>query len=600
MITSSEIRTKYLEFFKSKNHQIIPSASLVPANDPTVLFTTAGMHPLVPYLLGEKHPLGVRLANAQKCIRTGDIDEVGDNTHLTFFEMLGNWSLGDYFKKEAISWSFEFLTDKKWLGLPLDKLAFTCFEGDQNALKDTESAEIWMSLGVSKERIAFLPVEDNWWGPAGQTGPCGPDSEMFYWTEDSPAPDIFDPKDRRWIEIWNDVFMQYNKTTEGIFEKLPKPNVDTGMGLERILIALNAKKSVYETDLFLPIVQKIESLTNTNPLVQHSVLNKRVSLDLENKGEKIRIIADHARASSFIIADGVEPSNKDRGYVLRKLLRRAIVLAKQLNIKEDWFNDIFLIILQVFNGAYPELETEKEKILNVFKTENQKFGETLEKGLKEFEKFEKVDAKIAFNLYQSYGFPLELTLDLAKQKNQDIDYGDFEKEFNKHKELSRTASAGVFKGGLADHSEIIVKYHTATHLLNAALREVLGNSVVQKGSNITNERTRFDFSCQEKMSDEQKQKVENLVNDWILKDLEVKNQVMSKDEAQKLGAIGAFGEKYGQTVSVYTIVDKDGGVISREFCGGPHVEHTAVLGHFRITKEEAVASGIRRIKAVLE
>ena len=593
-MTSTELRKKYLDFFKSKGHTIIPSAPLVPANDPTVLFTTAGMHPLVPYLLGEQHPGGKRVTSAQKCIRTGDIEEVGDNVHLTFFEMLGNWSFGDYFKQEAIEWSWEFLTDKKWLGINPDQLAFSVFEGDKDAPRDEESAAIWKSLGAKPERLAYLPKADNWWGPAGETGPCGPDTEMFYWTGSKDAmPEKFDPEDGAWVEIWNDVFMQYNKTAAGKFETLKQRNVDTGMGLDRVLAVLNGHASVYDTELFTPMFE---------------VVGKSQPLTSNDEIKKIRIVLDHVRASVFIVADGVEPSNKDRGYVLRRLLRRSLVHGRLLGLRPNWLKALVGKVIEIYHETYHELVDDSEKIFGVILEEEKKFGKTLEKGLREFEKImrskspddTRISGTDAFNLYQSYGFPWELTSELAEQSGQKIARKEFEKEFKKHQELSRTASAGMFKGGLADHTEKIVRLHTATHLLNVGLRQVLGGEVWQKGSNITEERTRFDFTHPKKLTDEEKQKVEELVNGWIGADLPVKKEILSLEDARKLGAIGVFGEKYPDTVSVYSIVDpKTGDVISREFCGGPHVERTGVIGRFKIIKEEAISAGVRRIKAVV-
>ncbi|MDP3963089.1 MAG: alanine--tRNA ligase [bacterium] len=595
-MTSKELRKKYLEFFASKRHAVIPSAPLVPANDPTVLFTTAGMHPLVPYLIGEKHPAGRRLASVQKCIRTGDIDEVGDDTHLTFFEMLGNWSLGDYFKEDAIPWSFEFLTSKEWLGLPLERLAFSCFAGDADAPRDETSFALWLSRGVKKERIAFLGKEDNWWGPAGETGPCGPDTEMFYWIDEaSPAPQNFQDThtDPRWVEIWNDVFMEYNKTADGSFEPLAQKNVDTGMGLERTLAALGGKRSVYEADTLARVVEALRGHVHIPPAAS--------SQGGDGRDRKLRIMADHIRAAFFIIADGVEPSNKDRGYVLRRILRRSMVYARQFGMKQDWYLSAYQAVDTIMAEAYPEISGNRERIEGAIHDEAQKFGKTLEKGLKEFEKLKEVDGKIAFDLYQTYGFPWELTKDLAEQKGQAIDKGQFEAEFKKHQDLSRTSSAGQFKGGLADHSEKTVRLHTATHLMNKALRQVLGEHVWQKGSHINPERTRFDFTHPEKMTPEQIQNVEALVNGWIGRDLAVKKEIMPLQEARKLNAIGAFGEKYGQTVSVYTVHDpKTNEIISREFCGGPHVEHAGSIGKFKIIKEEAIAAGVRRIKAIVE
>lgn len=583
---SSEIRQKFLTFFQSKGHAVIPSAPLVPVNDPTVLFTTAGMHPLVPYLLGEPHPAGTRIVNVQKCIRTGDIDEVGDDTHFTFFEMLGNWSLGDYFKDDAIRWSFEFLTSPQWLGIPLKRLAFSCFAGDETAPKDEESASLWKSLGVPDERIAFLPRENNWWGPAGQTGPCGPDTEMFYWIDSTmPAPAKFDPTDSRWVEIWNDVFMQYRKTEQGTYELLAKPNVDTGMGLERTLAVLSGVRSAYETHLWLPLLDTLE---------------RQQTIALSDAERLIRIIADHTRAAAFIIVDGVEPSNKDRGYVLRRLLRRALVYARQLGMPLGWHRLLIEALLAEMGASYPELTERAETIRTVISAEETKFNTTLEKGLREFEKLDSIDGEGAFNLYQTYGFPWELTYELAKARGLNPERSAFESAFTKHKDLSRTASAGTFKGGLADHSDIVVRYHTATHLLHKALREVLGTHVVQKGSNINAERTRFDFSHPTKMTADELSRVQALVNGWIMRDLPMTREIMPKERALELGALGAFGEKYGDTVSVYTIQDPTTGeVVSREFCGGPHVERTGSIGTFTITKEEAISAGVRRIRATL-
>ncbi|MDE2311510.1 MAG: alanine--tRNA ligase [Patescibacteria group bacterium] len=592
-ITAQELRDKYLKFFQSKGHTIIPSASLVPENDPSVLFTTAGMHPLVPYLLGVSHPGGTRLTNVQKCIRTGDIDEVGDNTHLTFFEMLGNWSLGDYFKSDAIKWSFEFLTFSEYLGIPLERLAVSVFAGDNDAPRDEEAAEIWKMLGLKPGRIAYLPKENNWW-IAGNAGPCGPDTEMFYWIDDgTPAPENFQEteKDPRWVEIWNDVFMQFEKMPDGKLVPLKKKNVDTGMGLDRTLTVLNGQRSVYDTELFKPMWDVL-------------ALDQEVMSNDEIK--RARIVLDHVRASVFMVNDGVQPSNKDRGYVLRRLLRRALVMGRLLNLKYHWLEALIGKVVAGYAQAYPDLVDKANQTFDVILAEQKKFEATLEKGLKEFEKLikkssELIDGKTAFDLYQTYGFPWELTKELAEQSGQKIDKSQFEAEFKKHQELSRTASAGQFKGGLASHSEKIVRLHTATHLMNAALRQVLGGQVWQKGSNITEERTRFDFTHGQKMTEAEKSAVEALVNGWIERDFTVKKEIMTLDEARKLNAIGVFGEKYADTVSIYTVFDpKTGEVISREFCGGPHVEHTGVIGKFKIQKEEASSAGVRRIKAVVE
>ncbi len=590
-MTAHELRQLYLGFFKSKGHTIIPSASLVPANDPTVLFTTAGMHPLVPYLLGETHPQGKRLVSVQKCIRTGDIDEVGDDTHLTFFEMLGNWSLGDYFKEDAIAWSFEFLTDKKWLGLPLERLAFSCFAGDDNAPRDDESTKLWQSHGVAPERIAFLGKDDNWWGPAGQTGPCGPDTEMFYWSDDGSQPLLpFQEhhKDPRWVEIWNDVFMQYNKKADGAFEPLQQKNVDTGMGLDRTLAVLKGQRSVYDTELFKPMFDVVG-------LTKRIMTNDEVS--------KARVIVDHVRAATFMVGDGVEPSNKDRGYVLRRLLRRSMVHAKLLNLKHHWLKALVGQVITIYSEAYPELVAQSSRIFKSIEDEEDKFGTTLIPGIKmvEGEQLKQgfVTGAQASTLHQSYGIPLEVTTEIVRGMGGYIkDPQEFERNAVLHQELSRTSSAGVFKGGLADHTEEVIRLHTATHLMNAALRKVLGDHVWQKGSNITRERTRFDFTHPEKMTDEQKRGVEELVNGWIARDLTVRREVLPLEEARKLNAIGVFGEKYADTVSMYTVFDPvTGESVSREFCGGPHVEHTGVIGQFKIIKEEAVAAGIRRLKA---
>ncbi|NQV00951.1 MAG: alanine--tRNA ligase [Parcubacteria group bacterium] len=588
-MTSQEIRQKYLDFFKSKNHAIIPSASLIPENDPTTLFISAGMHPLVPFLMGEKHPQGNRLASVQKCIRTIDIDEVGNAYHHTFFEMLGNWSLGDYFKKQAIEWSFEFLT--KYLDIPIERLAVSVFEGDENAHLDEESINIWKSVGIPESRIAKLSKEDNWWGPAGQTGPCGPDTEMFYWNDDKePAPKDFDPKNTRWVEIWNDVFMEYNKTAEGEYEPLKQKNVDTGMGIERTLAVLNGLNDDYKTELFINQINKVEELSG-----------KKYE-ESEEITKAMRIVADHIKASVFIMADdkNIVPSNLDQGYVVRRLIRRAIRYGRMLNIdKELWTREIARIVIKDYKETYPELENNKEFILNNLDEEEQKFKKTLEKGLREFEK-----GADAFVLFSTYGFPIEMTQELAKEKGIEIDIEKFNEQMKKHQELSRTASAGKFKSGLADDSEETKKLHTAAHLLLAALRKVLGENVIQKGSNITPERLRFDFSHNEKLTDEQKQEVEKLVNETIKEDLQVICEEMSLDQAKEQGAMGIFESKYGEKVKVYAIGgSSDAGSepsFSREICAGPHVKHTGELGYFKITKEQSSSAGVRRIKAILE
>lgn len=567
-MNSKELRQKFLVFFQERGHSIIPSASLIP-KDATVLFTTAGMQPLVPFLLGEKHPDGKRLVNYQKCIRTGDIAEVGDDTHLTFFEMLGNWSLGDYWKKESITWSFDFLT--KEVGIPLERLAVTCFIGDENAPKDEESAQIWKDLGVSEKRIAFLPKEDNWWGPVGESGPCGPDTEIFYWKDNSqPAPEVFDPSNKNWVEIWNNVFMQYVKTQDGKYLESDQKNVDTGMGLERIVAVLNGKKSVYEIDVFEPIM---------NLFAGH--IDER----------KKRIIADHAKASVFLISDGVVPSNKDQGYVLRRLLRRMMVHLRQ--VEGLHFLEPIKKAIEIYRDLY---QINEETIIKVVTEEAEKFEKTLTAGLRAIEKITTIDGKQAFELYETYGFPLEVLEEMRVVDNREL----FFEELKKHQELSRTASAGMFKGGLADHEPATVKLHTAHHLLLAALQEMFGKQVKQRGSNINQERLRIDFSFDRKLTDEEKQKIEKRVNEFIASALAVEKQEMPLGEAEKIGAEMEFGVKYGNTVSVYFIKDKNGQAISKEFCGGPHVQNTSELGTFKILKEEASSQGVRRIKAILE
>jgi alanyl-tRNA synthetase len=577
MITSQELKEKYLKYFKDRGHEIIPSASLVPVNDPTVLFTTAGMHPLVPYLLGEKHPGGKRLADVQKCLRTGDIDEVGDDVHLTFFEMLGNWSLGDYWKKEMIGFSFDFLI--KELGIPLEKFGVTCFAGDADAPKDEESAAVWRDLGIAAERIAFLPKADNWWGPAGQSGPCGPDTEMFYWVGTEPAPKAFDPKDRRWVEIWNDVFMQYNKTLDDKFEELNQKNIDTGMGVERTIAVLNGYDNVFGIPVFQPIIAKIKELAKS----------------AEEK--PIRIIADHLRTATFILAEGIEPSNVERGYVLRRLIRRAVRFGRQLGIQGDFCHLIADAVIAEMSGDYPELAANQNFIAEQLIKEEKKFSETLEKGLREFNKLSSGDISghDAFILFSTYGFPLEITRELASEKGIKVDENGFDEEFKKHQALSRAGSEQKFKGGLADNSEITARMHTATHLLLAALRQVLGDQVFQKGANITAERIRFDFSYPEKMTASQLRQVEDLVNEQIGKRLEVVCEEIGLEEAKRQNAMGVFEHKYGEKVKVYTI-----GNFSKEICGGPHAKNTSELGHFKIQKEESSSSGVRRIKAILK
>lgn len=579
------IRDLYIDFFISKGHKQIPSAPVVPENDNTVLFNTAGMQPLIPYLSGKEHPYGKRLVDYQKCIRTNDLDEVGDSYHHTFFEMLGNWSLGDYFKKEAITWSFEFLT--KVLNIPVERLAVTVFEGNEIAPKDTEAKELWLSLGIKEERICETK-EDNWWPNLEMPGLCGPDSEMFYFRSDDEIPEKFDPEDNRWVEIWNDVFMQYNHKEDGTIETLKHKNVDTGMGLERVTAILEGVNDNYLSSIWKDIIEKICEISNTK---------------YEDNKESIRIISDHIRTSVFISADysGIKPSNVGQGYILRRLIRRSIRHAKKLNIdiSSNWDIEIAKLIINKYKKYYKELEENENVVYEVLTNEKNKFNKTIEKGLREFEKVTKdnndIDASTAFKLYDTYGFPLELTVELAHEKNIKVDEKGFEEKFKAHQELSRSSSAGQFKGGLGGNGEIETKYHTATHLLNAALKVVLGPDVHQRGSNITAERMRFDFNCDHKLSDEEKEKIENLVNTWIKESIPVTSEEMNKDEAIKSGAECMFIEKYPDIVTVYSI-----GNVSKELCGGPHVKNTSELGHFKIKKEEASSAGVRRIKAILE
>jgi len=584
--TRQELIKKYIEFFKKQNHKEIPSSSLIPENDPTVLFTTAGMHPLVPFLLGQKHPLGKRLVNVQKCIRTVDIEEVGDNVHHTFFEMMGNWSLGDYWKKDAIKMTLEFVT--KELKIPKEKLAVSCFSGDRNAGKDKESTEIWISLGIPKERIAFLGKEDNWWGPAGEYGPCGPDTEIFYYTGKKVSKE-FDPKDKKWVEIGNNVLMEYNKTKKG-YEKATQKNVDFGGGVERTLAILNGLDDNYQTSIFLPIIKEIEKISGKN-----YGQNKETT-------KAMRIISDHIKAATFILADPktIKPSNTEQGYVLRRLIRRAVRYGRNLGIKGNFTGKIAEKVIPIY-PEYEELKNNKKFIIQELSKEESRFNETLEKGLKKFEEIIKVgkkeiSGKDAFLLFQSYGFPVEMTQELVKEKGMKININEYNKEFQKHQELSRTATQGKFKSGLADNSEKTTKLHTATHMLNEALRIVLKDeNIRQKGSNINPERLRFDFNFPRKLTEEELKKVEDLINKKISEGLKVTREEMSLKEAIDSGAHGEFGVKYPEIVSVYTI-DK----FSKEICTGPHVSNTKEIGHFKIIKEESVAAGIRRIKAVVE
>lgn len=581
------IRDLYINYFVSKGHKQIPSSPVVPENDSSVLFNTAGMQPLIPYLMGEPHPYGTRLCDYQKCVRTNDLDEVGDKTHHTFFEMLGNWSLGDYFKKESITYSFEFLT--KVLNLPVEKLAVTVFEGDKDIPRDNVSAEIWKNLGISEDKIAFLGKDDNFW-IAGETGPCGGDTEIFYFRSNDKVPGKYDPNDSRWVEIWNNVFMEFYKDENGKVTELPKKNVDTGMGLERITAVVEGVDDNYKTSIWKNIIATIEEISNKK------YANNELSM---------RIIADHIRTAVFISSDpaSIKPSNTDQGYILRRLIRRAIRHAKKLEIdlNSNWEEKIANVIIEEYKNYYPEVINNKDVVLEVLKTEKIKFGRTLEKGLKEFEKMtsnlseKKLNKDLAFKLYDTYGFPIELTKELADELNIEVDVDGFKEKFKAHQELSRKGMGTKFKGGLASTSDINIKYHTATHLLNAALKQVLGSHVHQKGSNITEERMRFDFSHDSKMTPEQIKQTEDLVNKYIEMGLTVTKKEMSKEEAIKSGAECMFIDKYPDIVTVYFIGD-----VSKELCGGPHVNNTNELGHFKITKEEASGAGVRRIKAILE
>ena len=589
---SSELRSMFLKFFKDHGHAVISSASVIPENDPTVLFTTAGMHPLVPYLMGAKHPAGNRLTDVQKCVRTGDIDDVGDFSHLTFFEMLGNWSLGDYFKEQMIPWSWEFLTSPEYLGLPKDRLAFSVFAGDADCPRDEESAQLWRDCGVADDHIFFLPKENNWWGPAGITGPCGPDTEMFIITDKEPCGPDCSPACScgRYLEIWNDVFMQYNKKADGTFEPLQQKNVDTGMGLERTICVLNGKKSVYETDLFAGILQKISELSG-----------KQYGSD-EETTRAFRIIADHMRTATFIMGDdrGVSPSNVDQGYVLRRLIRRAVRYGMGIGMPEGFTGEVAKVIIEQYKDVYPELKRNEAFVLEQLSLEESRFARTLKQGNREFEKLvEKVqdgqiDGVNAFHLYDTYGFPVEMTQELARERGLTVDMDGFHECFRKHQATSQAGAEQRFKGGLADHSEQSARLHTATHLMHAALRKVLGPEVAQKGSNITAERLRFDFSFGRKMTKEELAEVERLVNEAIESHTPVTCEEMTVAQAKEQGAIGLFESKYGEQVKVYTM-----GPYSKEICGGPHAQNTGDLVSFKIKKEESSSAGVRRIKAVI-
>ena len=589
-IEAEKLREMYLKFFESKNHKIIDSASLIPENDPTVLFTTAGMHPLVPYLLGTSHPSGKRLTDVQKCIRTSDIDEVGDASHLTFFEMLGNWSLGDYFKEDAIKYSFEFLTSKEYLGIPKEKLYFTVFAGDDIAPKDTESYNIWRSLGVEEDHLFFLPKENNFWILGSGIGPCGPDTEMFYDTgKEACGPDCSPACDcGKYLEIWNDVFMEYYRSEEGELTKLKQQNVDTGMGLERTITVLNHLESVYDSDIFADIKSKLEELSGKK---------------YEDYKSSFRIIMDHVRTATFILGDdhGITPSNIGAGYVLRRLLRRAIRHLKKLEINDYVLSDLADIYIKEYDRVYPELPRNREFIFAEMEKEYNKFSKTLKDGERLFYKTIKhlegntLKGEDAFKLFDTFGFPIEMTEELAHENNLEVDREGFDKCFKEHQDKSRTIDAGSFKGGLADHSIESTKYHTLAHLLLATLQEIYGPDVIQKGCNITTERIRFDFNCDHKLTDEEKKKVEDRVNEMIQTNTPVTWEEIPYEQAKKEGAHGTFENKYGSLVKVYTI-----GNLSKEICGGPHVENTGVLGHFKIVKEESSSAGVRRIKGVLE
>ena len=605
--TGQALREMYLNFFKERGHKVIPSASLIPENDPTVLFTTAGMHPLVPYLLGEKHPAGKRLTDVQKCVRTGDIDDVGDERHCTFFEMLGNWSLGDYFKEEMIPWSYEFLTGENYLGIPSDKIAVTVFGGDETLPRDTEAAALWEKAGIKKENIYFMPRENNWWGPAGLTGPCGTDTEMFVIRKPKCSPSCNpDCNCGAFLEIWNDVFMRFNKTADGTYEELAQKNVDTGMGLERALCVLNGKSSVYETDIFEGAIKTISALTGK----QYG--------DDEETTKAFRVLLDHTRTATFMLGDekGIVPSNTDQGYILRRIIRRAVRFGRKIDLPEGSLAKISEAFIDEYKTVYPELEVNRAKIAEELNREEGKFNKTLQQGLKEFEKClngierknafmsqkdpayvpeKAIGGKQAFHLYDTYGFPVEITAEMAKERGFDVDMEGYKAAFEEHQSKSKAGSENKFACGLADHKEATTKLHTATHLLHAALKKVCSPDVNQKGSNITEERLRFDFNLPQPMTAEEIKAVEDMVNGVIEKNVPVEMREISLEEAKAEGFTGLFESKYGERVKTYTIGD-----FSKEICGGPHVESTGVLGKFRIVKEQSCGSGLRRIKAVLE
>ena len=588
MITSDKLKKMYLDFFQKNGHKVIANASLVPENDPTALFISAGMHPLVPYLLGQPHPNGTKLVNVQKCLRTNDIDEVGDSFHLSFFEMLGNWSLGDYFKAESIPWSYEFLTSTEWLNIDKERLSVTVFAGDENAPKDNESAKIWERLGVPKERIFHLPREDNWWGPAGSTGPCGPDTEIFYDTGIDPCGPECKPGCGcgKYNEIWNNVFMEYNKTPDGKYELLKQKNVDTGMGVERTVSVLQGKKNVYETEIFIPLLNRIKELAEIEEVP-----------DEQNKS--VRVIMDHSRAATFLLADGIVPRNVEQGYVLRRIIRGAIRHGRLMGIEEEFLGELSQTVIEMYSEDNPHLKSNEDFIITELKKEHKKFNNTLAKGLRRFNRIAKnkngIDGKDAFLLYQSFGFPIEITRELGIENNIPVDVDGFNIEFKKHQKVSRASAGKKFGSGLADSQKETVKLHTATHLLNEALRVVLSKDIVQRGSNITHERLRFDFNFDRKLTDQEKKDVEAVVNEQISKAISVKRIETTLDEAKKMAIQAMFDDKYGDKVTVYSIGD-----FSTELCSGPHVENTSELGRFKIVKEQGISAGVRRIRAVLE
>ena len=588
MISSDKLKRLYLEFFQKNGHKFIANASLIPENDPTALFTSAGMHPLVPYLLGQQHPSGRKLVNVQKCLRTSDIDEVGDSYHLSFFEMLGNWSLGDYFKEESIQWSYEFLTSKEWLNIDEEKLSVTVFAGDEKIPRDTESARIWEGLGIPKDRIFYLPRKDNWWGPIGSTGPCGPDTEMFYDTGKEPCGSECKPgcSCGKYNEIWNNVFMEYNRTPDGEYELLEQKNVDTGMGVERTVAVLQERDNVYETEIFAPLVNRIKELSG-------------IEVIPENQIRSVRIICDHSRAATFLLAEGIVPLNVEQGYVLRRVIRGAIRHGKLLGIEEEFLSVLSQIIIETYVEDYPQLKSNEDFIITELKKEYKKFNNTLARGLNRFNRItrnkKKIDGKDAFLLYQSFGFPIEITKELGKENDIFVDVDGFYEEFEKHQKVSKAGADKRFGSGLADTSEATVRLHTATHLLNEALRRVLGKDITQKGSNITQKRLRFDFNFDRKLTDQEIKDVEEFVNGKINEALPVKRIETTLDEAIRMGSQAVFEQKYGEKLTVYSIGD-----FSTELCSGPHVENTGELGRFKIIKEEGISAGVRRIRAVLE